>query len=175
MRIYKNSMELFTASCSNNRLLLRKDEHKQIVMDSLAFMAHEKRIWLYGYAIMEDEFHLLWKKQPGWEDRNIKQMLLKFTAQQIKRRLWVEDRKELALYRSDLHDRQFQFWDKASCSTVVSDAVAAEEKIGHLHEAPVLAGLCKDTTDYDFSSAAFYQSGHDPECILTNYQRYFPP
>lgn len=168
-------MELFTATCSNNRLLLRNDEHKQIVMDSLVFLTREKRIWLYGYAIMEDEFHLLWKKQPGWEDRNIKQMLLKFTAQQIKRRLWVEDRKELALYRSDLRDRQFQFWEKASSSTVISDAEAVEEKIGHLHEAPVLAGLCKDTADYAFSSAAFYEKGHDPERILTSYQGYFPP
>ncbi|MRG46356.1 hypothetical protein GFS24_14635 [Chitinophaga sp. SYP-B3965] len=166
-------MELFTASCSNNRLLLRKDEHKEIVMNSLAFMVMEKRIWLYGYVIMEDEFHLLWKKQPEWEGKNIRQMLLKFTAQRIKRKLWAEDRKELQLYRSDLHDRQFQFWEKASFSTSIPDPGAAEEKLGQLHEAPVSAGLCSCATDYAFSSASFYLRGHDPECMMTDYRDCF--
>lgn len=166
-------MELFTVSCSNNRLLLKKDEHKEIVMNSLAFMVKEERIWLYGYVIMEDEFHVLWKKQPGWEDKNIRQMLLKFTAQQIKRRLWAENRKELELYRSQLHDRQFQFWEKAAFSAVIPDADAAEEKIAQLHEVPVSAGLCANVTDYAFSSAAFYQDGFDPEGIMTHYQHCF--
>lgn len=167
-------MELFTASCSNNRLLLRKDEHKEIVMNSLAFMVKEERIWLYGYVIMEDEFHLLWKKQPEWEHKNIRQMLLKFTAQQIKRSLWAEDRKELALYRSQLHDRQYQFWEKKSFSVVIPDADAAEEKIEQLHEVPVSAGFCSNVTDYAFSSAAFYLKGHDPEGIITHYHHCFP-
>lgn len=166
-------MELFTASCSNNRLLLRKDEHKEIVMNSLAFMVKDKRIWLYGYAIMEDEFHLLWKKQPGWEDKNIRQMLLKFTAQKIKRRLWAEDRKELELYRSHLPDRQFQFWEKAAFSTIIPSVGAAEEKIGQLHEAPVSAGLCSGISDYGFSSASFYLRGDDPENIMTDYHDCF--
>lgn len=167
-------MELFTASCIHNRLLLRKDEHKEIVMNSLAFMVREERIWLYGYVIMEDEFHLLWKKQPEWEHKNIRQMLLKFTAQQIKRRLWAEDRKELELYRSNLHDRQFQFWEKTSFSAVIPDVDAAEEKIGQLHEVPVSAGLCSNVTDYAFSSAAFYQEGRNPGGIITHYHHCFP-
>lgn len=142
-------------------------------MDSLAFMVRDERIWLYAYAIMEDEFHLLWKKQPDWEQKNVKQMLLKFTAQQIKRNLWTEDKKELALYRSQLHDRQFQFWEKTAFSTVIPNEGAAEEKIGYLHEAPVTAGLCRSITDYAFSSASFYQTGYDPEKILTDYHRNF--
>lgn len=149
-------MELFSAYCVKGRWLLEEDIHKQIVLDSLAFMADNKRIWLYGFVILPGEFHLLWQQQPAWEQKNLRQMLLKFTAHQIKHRLKAVNRPELETYRSPLRDRQFQFWERFAEALPVTAAEAAVEKLQQMHEAPLAAGLCHQPEAYRFSSAAFY-------------------
>ncbi|AWO01648.1 hypothetical protein DLD77_08040 [Chitinophaga alhagiae] len=149
-------MEFFSAYCVKGRHLLEEDIHKQIVVDSLAFMVENKRIWLYGFVILPGEFHLLWQRQPAWELKNLRQMLLKFTAHQIKHRLKAINRRELETYRSPLRDRQFQFWERHADALPVSIAQAAAEKLQQMHEAPVAGGLCRQPEAYRFSSAAFY-------------------
>ena len=152
-------MELFSVLCVKGRWLLEDDVHKQIVADSLAFLVKERRIWLFGYVILPYEMHLLWQKQPAWERRNIRQMLLKFTAQQIKHRLKALDRKSLESYRTSLGDRQYQFWERRAEIRQVSHVNDAIEKLRAMHEVPVAAGLCTTANEYRFSSAMFYGPG----------------
>lgn len=135
---------------------MQEDVHKQIMLDSLSFMVRENRIWLYGYVILPNEFHLLWRKQPAWEHKNIRQMLLKFTAQQIKHRLKAVNRKELETYRTPQADRQFQFWDRNAEVREVASRMEAREKLAIMHQLPVIAGYCERAEDYAFSSVAFY-------------------
>ena len=168
-------MEHFSACCRHGTLLFRDDHHKQILLNSLAFMALNKRIWLYGFVILEDEVHLLWEKQPDWKARNVRQMLLKFTAQQIKHRLRDNRSKELDQYKCHRHDRQFQFWEPASFTVDVPDRSTAAEKLTQMHEAPFTCGICPPGSTYPYSSAAFYHSGEDPHRIMTHYHQYFPP
>ncbi|MGN6508766.1 MAG: hypothetical protein ACTHLD_04825 [Chitinophaga sp.] len=150
-------MELFTACCRRGQLLLKDDEHKKIVLQSIAFLCRDQRIRLFGYVILEDEFHLLWEKQPDWQAKNIRQMMLKFTAQQIKYRLLRTRSPELEKYKSTLNDRHYHFWDKATYFRQIPSIQMAEETIRHLHEAPVLTGLSPSPEMYAFSSARFYQ------------------
>lgn len=150
-------MELFTACCRRGQLLLKDDEHKKIVLQSIAFLCRDQRIRLFGYVILEDEFHLLWEKQPDWQAKNIRQMMLKFTAQQIKYRLLRTRSPELEKYKSTLNDRHYHFWDKATYFRQIPSIQMAEETIRHLHEAPVLSGLSPSPEMYAFSSARFYQ------------------
>lgn len=168
-------MELLTVCCRNGRMLLREDDHKQIVMNSLLFMVNDQRIWLYGFVILPDELHLLWKKRPDWEHRNVKQMMLKYTAQQFKRSLRILWPKELECYRSELRDREFQFWEQSAYITKIKTGAEAEEVLEQLHEVPVSSGLCNNVNDYPFSSSSFYHNGHDPHKVLTHYYQYFPP
>lgn len=149
-------MEIFTACCRQGRLLLEADEHKQIVLQSLAFLTREQRIWLYGFVILNDEFHLLWKKQQAWETKNIRQMMLKFIAQQIKQRLRSTRSPELEKYRSNRNDRQYHFWERNSRTTRVISREMAAETICQLHEAPVSTGLCIAPEEYGYSSARCY-------------------
>ena len=149
-------MELLSAYCVNGRWLLQDDIHKQIMLDSLTFMVQENRVWLYGFVILPNEFHLLWKRQPAWEFRNIRQMLLKFTAQQIKHRLKAVNRRELETYRTPQADRQFQFWERKSEVKMIASRPEAREKLLIMHRMPVMAGCCEYAEDYRFSSAAFY-------------------
>lgn len=149
-------MELFSAYCVKGRWLLQEDIYKQIVADSLQFMVQDGRIWLYGLVILPNEFHLLWQKQPAWKQRNVRQMLLKFTAQQIKYRMRAANRPELETYRSQLRDRQFQFWERGASALPVTSAAGAWENLQNMHDAPVTAGLCRQAEAYRYSSADFY-------------------
>lgn len=168
-------MEHFSASCRHGTLLFQDDHHKQIMLNSLAFMALNQRIWLYGFVILEDEIHLLWEKQPDWQGKNIRQMLLKFTAQQIKHHLRSIRSKELDRYKCLRHDRLFQFWEPSSSGIPVPDEHTAAEKLQQMHEAPFTNGICPPGTVYPYSSAMFYSSGEDPHGIMTHYHQYFPP
>ena len=70
----ESGIEFFTATCNNWQLLLQPDKHKQLIMDSLRFLVEDKRIWLYGFVIMPNHIHLLWRKQDAWLNKNIQQI-----------------------------------------------------------------------------------------------------
>jgi REP element-mobilizing transposase RayT len=63
---------------------LLAEERKQIVLNSLTYLVTNKRIWLYGYVIMPNHVHILWRKQPEWLDKNVQQHFAKFNGQQFK-------------------------------------------------------------------------------------------
>jgi len=69
----KGDIEFFTATCLNWQPLLDPDEHKDIILSSLKFLFKEDRIWLYGYVIMPNHIHLLWRNQDAWKDKSITQ------------------------------------------------------------------------------------------------------
>src|SRR5699024_9284709 len=101
-----NEMCFFTATCLNWQNLLQEDRHKQIVMESLQFLTENKRIWLYGFVIMPNHIHLLWRKQDAWAGKDIQQIFLKYTAQQIKFSLKDGGQsEELKQYESTQADR----------------------------------------------------------------------
>lgn len=167
-------MEHLTVCCRQGMLLLKRDEHKQIVLDSLAFLARTQRIWLYGFVILEDEIHVLWEIQPDWRTRNIRQILLKYTAQRIKHHMFYSRdpslRRELDKYRSPRHDRYFHFWEHPAATAPVTDMLSAAEILEHMHEAPFTTGICLPGTTYPFSSSAFYHLGICSEEIITHYK-----
>ena len=53
----------FTATILDWKPLLKPDDHKKIIMDSLKFLTLNKRIFLYGFVIMPNHIHLLWRMQ----------------------------------------------------------------------------------------------------------------
>ncbi len=106
-----SGIEFFTATCLNWQNLLSYEKHKEIVMSSLKFLVDENRIWLYGYVLMPNHLHILWRKQDLWIDKSIQQQFLKFTAQQIKFNLSENFPDELENYRSSQADRFYHFWE----------------------------------------------------------------
>ena len=93
-------------------MLLARDEHKQIVIDSLKFLVEDNRIWLYGFVLMPNHIHLMWRKKDQWLGKNVQQMFLKYTAQQIKFSLMDRNDSVLEYYRSTQKDREFHFWER---------------------------------------------------------------
>ncbi|MCE2734825.1 MAG: REP-associated tyrosine transposase [Chryseotalea sp.] len=165
-----NGIEFFTATCLNWQPLLKADERKDILMNSLRFMVEEKRIWLYAFVIMPNHIHLLWSKQEAWKDKNTSHMFLKFTAQQIKFNLIDNGQnEELQNYKSTQQDRAYHFWERRPFVATMFNKKVAEQKIDYIHENPVKADLCKLPEHYYYSSARFYELNVDDWGFLTHY------
>jgi len=164
-------IEFLTVTCLNWQTLLKEDKHKQIILDSLAFLVEDGRIWLYAYVIMPNHMHILWRKQDAWIEKNVQQNFLKYTAQQIKFNLLENNPNNLTQYTSTQSDRQFQFWERRPYRVRIFTRAVAEQKINYIHFNPVKAGLCKLPEDYLFSSAQYYYlNRHDP--LITHYMEH---
>jgi REP element-mobilizing transposase RayT len=165
----QHGIEFFTATCLKWQPLLQPDEHKEIIMNSLKFLVEDKRIWLYGYVIMPNHIHLLWCKQDAWLEKNVQQMFLKFTAQQIKFRLVEHNPKELDNYISTQKDRDYHFWEHRAYTATMYNRKVASQKIDYMHHNPVKAELCDSPEQYVYSSYRFYELNENTPEFLTHY------
>ena len=140
-------------------------------MESLNFLVKDKRIWLYGYVIMQNHIHILWRKQDAWIYKSIQQQFLKFTAQKIKFNLQENFPSELQKYRSTQSDRAYHFWERRPYKATVFNRNVCEQKLDYIHYNPVKAGLCTLPEEYPYSSAKYYLSNaNDP--LLTHYMEH---
>ena len=56
-----NYIQFFTASILGWKRLLEPNKYKSIIMGSLKYLVKEQRIYLYGFVIMPNHIHLIWK------------------------------------------------------------------------------------------------------------------
>lgn len=163
-------MVFFTATCLKWQNLLATERHKQIVMESLKFLTTDKRIWLYGFVLMPNHIHLLWGTQDAWLGKNIQQIFLKYTAQQMKFNLIDSgNHKELERYVSTQRDRDYHFWERRPYKARMYNRKVAEQKLDYIHNNPVKAGLCEFSVDYKYSSARYYELNEDEWGFITHY------
>jgi putative transposase len=166
----RDGIEFFTATCLRWQPMLENDKHKDIVIDSLRFLVSDKRIWLYAFVIMPNHIHLVWRKQDEWLSKNVQQMFLKYTAQQIKFNLIKETPDELEKYKSTQSDREYHFWERRPYSTTMYNRKVASQKVDYMHYNPVEAGLCKLPEDYIYSSARYYLLNEPDWDFITHYE-----
>ena len=166
----QQGIEFFTATCLNWQQLLQPDKHKQIILDSLSFLVEDKRIWLYGYVIMPNHIHILWRKQPDWENKNVQQHFSKYTAQNLKWSL-QNNAADLGNYKSTQTDREYQFWERRPYKSTMYNREVLEEKLDYIHNNPVKKGLWDLPEDYAFSSAGYYISNNENK-LITHYMEH---
>ncbi len=51
--------------------LLKPDKYKDVIIDSIKFMAKEKRIEVNAFVIMSNHIHLIWQIQSGYEREDV--------------------------------------------------------------------------------------------------------
>ena len=169
----ENGIEFFTATCLNWQPLLQPDHRKDIVINSLKYLVEDERIWLYGFVIMPNHIHLLWCKQDKWLDKNIQQMFLKYTAQQLKFDMKNNNLlTELSKYKSTQSDRNYHFWERRPFKATMYNRKVASQKIDYIHYNPVKAGLCGLPEAYHYSSAAYYELNEDRWGFITHYEEH---
>ncbi len=106
--------QFFTATILNWNKLLKPEKYKLIIIESLQYLVNEKRVIIYGYVIMDNHIHVVWKPTQLFALKHTQLSFLKFTAQRIKRDLEENHPQILKLFLVELKDRDYQFWQRNS-------------------------------------------------------------
>ena len=160
----------FTATNLNWLPLLQPDKYKDIIINSLSFLAVQKRVMVFAFVIMGNHLHLIWQVQPGHKPEAVQRDFLKFTGQQIKFDLQQHNSMFLEQFKVNAKDRMYQFWERNALSIELRNRAVFEQKLDYLHYNPVKAGLCILPEEYYYSSALFYYTGVDNFGFLTHWQ-----
>jgi REP element-mobilizing transposase RayT len=127
-------ISFFTATILSWKKLLQPDRYKKIITDSLNFLVKEKRFWVYGFVIMPNHIHILWKIREPYLRQNIQRDFLKYTAQQIKKDLEKNHKDILEQFKSTPRDRKYQIWERKPLSIYCYSDETIEQKLGCVTE-----------------------------------------
>jgi putative transposase len=168
---FENHPQFFTATILEWQHLLKRDEFKEIIIDSLRFLVTEKSIVLYAFVIMPNHIHLIWQIQDGFQRDKIQMRFLRFTAQKMKFKLLDSKNSTLEHFRVDAKDREYQFWERNSLSIDLWTPKVFLQKLDYIHSNPLQQKwhLAEVPENYKYSSAKFHETGADEFEILTHH------
>src|SRR5260221_6092795 len=161
--------EFYTATIYEWKNLLADNSNKDIIIDSLKFLVHDKRVILNAFVIMSNHIHLIWQPMLGFTPSAIQASFMKYTAQQLKRSLIKKNNKILAEFKVNKYDREYQIWKREPLGIELRTHEVFIQKLEYLYYNPVKAGLCSNPEEYYYSSAKFYYKGTDDFGMLTHY------
>src|SRR5690606_9134440 len=165
----------YTATILEWKKLLKPDKYKEIVLGSLRFIAEEKRAKIYGFVIMPNHIHLLWKIEKQWRLKEVQRDFMKFTGQMIKFDLNINYPNVLEYFYVGAKDRKYQFWERNSLTKFLDSREVVEQKLDYIHNNPVQGKwmLSDDPWGYKYSSVRFYENEDTEFDFLTHYMEYF--
>ena len=172
MLFEQQHLSFFTATILSWQHLLEADKYKNIIIESLRFLVDKKRVKIYGFVIMPNHIHLLWRIEPPFKQEDVQRDFLKFTAHQIKKDLKMNDLTTLALFKSTQADRKYQIWERNPLSIYCYSLEVILQKLAYIHQNPVKEKwkLSVLPEEYYFSSASFYMKNQTDFDFITHYQ-----
>ncbi len=111
--------QFFKTTILDWKKLLKLNNYKYIVVESLKFLVESKRIKLFAFELMENHLHLIWQMIGGVKPADVQRDFLKYTAQQIKKDLVKNHKAVLEQFKVGAKDRQYQFWERNVLSIVL--------------------------------------------------------
>jgi putative transposase len=175
---HKRQGQMETASCYfytdtifEFKHLLKEDDMKMLCINSWKYLVNAGLIKIYGYVIMPNHVHLVWKMLTDNGKESPAGSFAKYTAHQFKKILSVKDKLLLEQYASSKADRKYQFWKRDPLAIPLHSDGIILQKLDYIHHNPVkekwqLADLPEH---YRWSSASFYLGNRDEFGILTHY------
>lgn len=148
--------------------LLKTDENKQLIIDSLKFLSDGHFITVYAFVIMPNHIHLIWELNKLNGKETPKGSFLKFTAHKLLEQLKQEGKsKNYLVYQPN---KKHEIWQRDSLGIEIISLPMAIQKLGYIHFNPISGKwqLAKDDLDYHYSSARFYETGIDEFGFLNN-------
>jgi REP element-mobilizing transposase RayT len=160
----------FTATVLEWKQLLKPDKYKALIVESLRFLVGHERVTVYGFVIMPNHLHLLWRiKEPHLRE-NVQRDFLKFTAQQIRFDLEKNHPQVLEKFFVGAKDRKYQIWERNPLSVYCYTPAVLMQKLHYIHHNPVQEKwkLAAVPEEYEFSSARFYAGNSGSFGFLTH-------
>ena len=110
---FNNHTQFFTATILEWKHLLKKDEYKQIIIESLLFLKKEGSVVINAFVIMPNHIHLIWGYRTIINPIKYK-CGFKIYSAQMKFRLLDTNDAMLNNFLVNSKDRQYQFWERNS-------------------------------------------------------------
>ena len=169
-----NSTYFYTATILNWCPLLQDSNSKNVIIESLSFLTSTKKSTIYGFVIMPNHIHLIWKNIEMNGKEYPDESFLKFTVHQFKKKLNGNDKLK-DRFRIDKIDRTYQFWQRSPLPIEIFSREMLEQKLGYTHLNPLQShwNLVTDPNDYLYSSCSFYERNDDKFKWLTDYREDF--
>ena len=163
-----NKIYFLTATINKWQHLLESEENKDLIIDYLKKLSDEGKITVYGFVIMPNHIHIIWKQNDLNGRETPQGSFLKYTAHEFLKKLKLQglNYKYAVKAANKLHE----IWQRDSLSIEIYSRGVAVQKLNYIHFNPVKGKwtLAKDDLDYYYSSARFYETGIDEFGFLKN-------
>jgi REP element-mobilizing transposase RayT len=153
--------------------LLKPDEMKDLIIGSLEHLSNAGKIDVFGFVIMPNHIHLIWRLNALNGKEMPHSSLLKFTAHHFRKRL--EKTQSLAPFYVDATNKKYEFWQRDSLAVHLYSKKVAFQKLDYLHANPLSErwNLSTRPEDYTYSSASFYEAGKEEFKFLKDIREEF--
>ena len=151
-----------TTTCKDWLVLLNSAEVMQIISNSLMFLNNKYKVDVLGYVFMPNHIHLLLIFDCGANLSSYMRDFKKFTSVQIRK--FHEEAGNLDLVekmRYENGNQKLKTWKDRFDDLSITSYNIFLTKLNYIHNNPVKKGLVKLPQEYEFSSAAFYESGKE--------------
>lgn len=164
----------YTATILNWIPILKADNMKNIIIQSLEFLSIKNKIRVYGFVIMPNHMHLIWKNLEMNGKEFPDESLLKFTAHQFKKEL-SSKKYVLDNFLVRKADRQYQFWQRGSLPVEILNKDMLKRTLNYAHSNPLQKhwNLVEDSKFYEYSSCSFYEQSDKRYRWLVDYREDF--
>ena len=162
----------YTQSIINFRNLLKDDDFKMIIIESLRTLVDRKLVTIYGFVIMPNHIHLIWRMNKINGKETPSGSFTKFTAHQFKKKLLESNPILLETYAVNKIDRSHQFWKWDPLAVALTSEKIFLQKLLYMHDNPLKENwkLCNLPEEYKWSSAKFYEKLIDEFDILQHFK-----
>ncbi|TZF84125.1 transposase [Pedobacter sp. BS3] len=147
--------------------LFENNSFKIPVLDSLSYLSRMAKIDVFGFVIMPNHIHLIWRMNALNGKESAHGSFLKYTAHQFKK-LMQKEKMNMHPYLVNASNKQYEFWQKDSLAVELYSREVAFQKLDYIHNNPLAAhwNLVTHPCDYEYSSASFYELGENKHTFL---------
>lgn len=165
----------WTATINNWQRLLMKEDYKKVILNSLSYLSDLGKIDVFGFVIMPNHVHLIWRINEMNGKETLQGSFLKYTAHEFKKILKTDKDNSLASYAVDAHHKGHEFWKRDSLAVHLFSKEIAYQKLDYIHYNPCAEywQLAKEPADYLFSSAKYYETGVNDFAFLKDLRNEF--
>ena len=171
--MYNDFPYFYTDTIYNFEHLLKDDHLKMIIIESWQYLVKHQLVEIYGYVIMPNHIHLIWKMLASNGKESPAGSFAKFTAHQFRKYLKHNDSEIFQNFIVSKTDRRMQFWKRDPLAVPLTNEDTLIQKLEYIHNNPIRDKwrLVSLSEDYRWSSARFYLNGIDEFEFLTHFKK----
>ena len=143
-----------------------RNEYKEIFVESVRYCQNKKGLLVGAWCIMTSHVHMIVGSDGSMLLGDIIRDLKSYTSRHIRKAIednQSESRREWLLGTMGYYGKwnrknnDFQFWQQHYHPIELSDNKIIDQRLGYVHQNPVVAGFVNEAADWVYSSAKDYE------------------